>query len=264
MLEWLERLLTPCPHWLREMGYLRELLGIRRRYKRWRWAWEPHCERSRQVIRAAMKRCPQRRKAIILGSGFLHDVPLEELCQSFAQVILVDLVHPLATRWRTRRGRNVHLVTADVSGTSQAVWLAVEQRSPLPRATPELFVGDEQVDLVVSLNLLSQLPCMPEQYLNNARSHTAEEIKAYCQDVVHQHLEYLRRLPGVVSLISDVEAMTISTSGAEIARHGTLYGVAFPFAGERWIWPLVPRKRTFPYHTEHLLVAAVQDVKEGE
>ena len=125
-----------------------------------RSAWEPHCERSRQIVLAATQRCERRRKAVILGSGWLLDVPLAELCSSFNEVVLVDLLPPLATRWRTRRYRSVSLLAADVSGTAQAVWQAVEDRSSLPRSVPDLFIGDEEVDLVVSLNLLSQLPCM--------------------------------------------------------------------------------------------------------
>jgi hypothetical protein len=257
----LEGLLTPCPRWMREMGYLRELLGIRRRYKQWRRAWEPHWLRSREVILRAVKRCPRRRKAVVLGSGFLHDVPLEELSGSFREVVLVDLLHPVAVRWRTRKRKNVHLLAADVSGAAHAVWLAVEHRSPLPFVSPELFLGDDQVDLAVSLNLLSQLPCLPEQYIRAASTHPAEEIHAWAGHVVREHLAYLGRLSGVVSLIGDVEAITVSAAGAEVSRHGTLYGVDFPFAGERWVWPLVPRKRAFPHHAEHLVVAGVLDVK---
>jgi hypothetical protein len=260
--DWIELLIAPCPLWAREMGYVRDLLGIRRRYRQWRREWEPHCEHSRRVVRSAIARCRQRRKAVILGSGWLLDVPLAELSAGFRDVILVDILHPLATRWRTRRYRNVLLHTADVSGTAQGVWRAVEERSPLPRAAPDLFVGDDEVDLTVSLNLLSQLPCLPEQYLHACGTHSREEITAWCQDVVRAHLDYLRRLRGVVTLISDVEARTISTSGAEVARHGTLYGVEFPFEGERWIWPLVPRKRRFPHHSEHLVVVGVVDIKE--
>jgi hypothetical protein len=260
--DWIEILITPCPRWAREMGYLRELLGIRRRYRQSRSAWEPHCERSRQIIRQAIQRCGQRRKAVILGSGLLLDVPLAELCASFREVVLVDLLHPLATRWRTRRYGNVSLLATDVSGTAEAVWQAVEDRSPLPRAVPDLFVGDEEVDLVVSLNLLSQLPCLPEQYLLQARTHTPDEIASYCHDVVQTHLDYLRRLSGVVVVIADFEARTISASGTEVARHGTLYGVELPFTSERWIWPLVPRKSVFPYHAEHLVVAGIVDIKD--
>ncbi len=261
--DWIEILINPCPSWAREMGYVRELIGIRRRYRQWRSAWQPHCEHSRQVIRQAINRCRQRRKAVVLGSGFLLDVPLAELSTSFREVILVDLLHPLTTRWRTRRYQNVMLLAADVCGTAEAVWRAVEERSPLPRATPELFVADAEVDLVVSLNLLSQLPCIPEQYIRRTGTHSSAEITSYCRDVVQTHLDYLRRLPGVVTLIADFEARTISSAGNEVARHGTLYGVEFPFAGERWDWPLVPRKRSFPHHGEHLIVAGVVDIKES-
>jgi hypothetical protein len=262
LLDWLERFLTPCPRPLLEMGYLRELLGIRRRYKQWRWAWEPHCERSRRVIGESIRRCCQRRKAVLFGSGFLHDVPLREMSDAFREVILVDVVHPLSTRWRARRIRNVHLLTADVSGSAEAVWQAVEQGTPLPASNPQLFIGNEEIDLVVSLNLLSQLPCLPEQYVRLARTHPEEEIAGYCRGVVRAHLDYLKRLPGVVALIADIETRTISNSGAELSRRTTLYGVEFPFAGERWIWPIVPRKRAFPYHAEHLLVAGIADIKE--
>jgi hypothetical protein len=260
--DWIEILIAPCPSWAREMGYLRELLGIRRRYREWRSAWQPHCERSRQLIRRAIEHCRQRRKAVVLGSGWLLDVPLAEFAASFREVILVDLLHPLATRWRTRRYPNVVLLAADVSGTAEAVWRAVEERSGLPRARPELFVADTEVDLVVSLNLLSQLPCIPEQYVRRAGTHSSEEITAYCRDVVQAHLDYLRRLPGVVTLIADFEARTCSSAGALVARHGTLYGVEFPFAGERWDWPLVPRKRSYPHHAEYLSVAGIVDIKE--
>jgi hypothetical protein len=261
--DWIEILITPCPRWAREMGYVRELIGIRRRYRQWKSAWDPHCERSRHVIRRAMQRCGQRRKAVVLGSGWLLDLPLAELCASFREVVLVDLLHPLATRWRTRRYGNVSLLATDVSGTAESVWRAVEERSLLPHDMPQPFVGDHEADLVLSLNLLSQLPCLPEQYLRQAQTHTSEEIASYCQDVVQAHLDYLRRLSGVVTLIADFEARTIDAAGTEVGRHGTLYGVEFPFRGERWIWPLVPRKRAYPHHAEHLIVAGIVDIKEG-
>jgi hypothetical protein len=263
LLEWLEMACTPAPPWLREMGYLRELAGIRQRYRAYRRDWEPHCERSRQVIRQAVGRCAARRKAVVLGSGFLHDVPLGELCAAFAEVVLVDLAHPPSVRLRTLHRRNVRLLAADVSGAAHAVWRAVEARTPLPRPAPELFLGDAEADLVVSLNLLSQLPCMPEQYVRAARTHPPREIDAFCGDVVSAHLAYLRALPGVVTLISDVEKTTLGPSGAEAARHGTLYGVDFPYAGERWVWPLVPRRGPFARHAEHLLVAGVVNVKDA-
>src|SRR5262249_487075 len=111
--------------------------------------------------------------------------------------------------------------------------------------------------------LLSQLPCLPEQYVRAARTHTAEEVRAWSRHVVGEHLAYLQRLSGVVCLIADVEAITLNVSGAEVGRRPTLYGVDLPFEGERWIWPVVARKRAFPQHAEHLVVVGVVDVKEA-
>jgi hypothetical protein len=210
-----------------------------------------------------MAQCPQRRKAVILGSGFLHDVPLKELSASFREVILVDILHPFFTRWSCRKYGNVGFLTTDVSGTAEGVWQAVENRAPLPQARTELFLDDEEVDLVVSLNLLSQLPCMPEQYLKSAGTHPPADIAGYCQAVVKAHLDYLQRLPVTVALIADVEMLTVSTSGALVGQTGTLYGVDFPFTGEQWVWPLVPRKATYPYHGVHLVVVGIANLKQA-
>jgi hypothetical protein len=263
LLEWLDPWLTRVPLHLREMGYLRELHGIRRRWRQWRRAWAPHCRQTADVILAAMSRCPRRRKAVILGSGFLHDVPLQQLAAAFDRVVLVDLVHPLAARWQARRFGNVELLAADVSGTALAVWQAVEvPGTPLPRSLPELFLDDDEVDLVASVNLLSQLPCLPEQYLRRLGAATEDQINDYCRDVVRAHLDYLRRLPGVVALVADVEAVTLTQGGREVARKCILYDVPLPFEGQQWRWPLVPRKARPPHHGVHLVVVGIEDVKE--
>jgi hypothetical protein len=243
------------------MGYKRELFGIRRRWRQWRRAWQPHCDHTRRLRQRSAAESSRRRKAVVLGSGFLHDVPFDELCGSFERVVLVDLIHPFSTRQRARR-RGVELLAADVSETVEKVWLAVERPgTPLPGSHPHLFLGDEDVDFVASVNLLSQLPCMPEHYLLRWMLHPREQVAAYCRDVVEAHLNYLRQLPGVVALVADVEAITVTQAGAEVARKSTLHGATMPFDGERWVWPLMPRKARPPHHGEHLVVLGVEDVK---
>jgi hypothetical protein len=262
LLEWLDPWLTWPPLHLREMGYLRELHGIRRRFRQCRAAWEPHCRQTRELILSAVRRCPARRKAIVMGSGFLHDVPLAELSAAFDHVVLVDLLHPLQARWQARRYRNVEFVATDVTATVESVWQAVEvPGTALPRSHPDEFLGDEEVDFAASVNLLSQLPCLPERYLRDVGGYPEAEIVAYCRDVVQAHLDYLRRLPGVVALIADVEMVTVSQTGRELARKNTLYGVPLPFAGQQWVWPLVPRKKRRPHHGEHLIVVGIPDLK---
>ena len=264
--EWLEGWLTPCPRPYRALGYLHELLGIRRRHRRWRRAWAAHCQRSRELLLRAADRCPTQRKAVVFGSGWLYDVPLAELAARFREVVLVDVIHPRATRRAAAHLGNVTLLQADITGTAEAVWRVARCPGlPLPQApAPELFVADAEVDLAASVNLLSQLPCMPEEYLLRRGTHSREAVADYARAVVTAHLDYLRRLPGVVAVVADVESLVVEITGKVRSRASTLWGVPFPWRGQEWTWPLVPVQPTFRVEGYHLRVIGVEDVKEAE
>lgn len=262
MLQGLNRFLTRCPLHLREMGFVRELWGIRGRYLQFREQWDDHCRRARAVVLDAAGRCRRRRTAVVLGSGWLHDVPVAELASNFDKVILVDLMHPFSVRWFLGRYRNVEAREADVSTVLEETWQAVERREAvLPVSRPDLFVGEEGVDLVVSLNILSQLPCMPSWYLKKHGGFGEGQVRAFERQIVEAHIDYLGRLPGVVCLIGDVEIITRTPTRAEVARRSTLYGASLPWRGEEWEWALVPRSAREPYHGQYLRVVAVPDVK---
>lgn len=261
--EALEYLLTPCPRVARKLGYLYEVIAIKARHARCRKAWAPHLERTQAILRAAMNRCSQRRKAVILGSGMLLDVPLAELATGFQQVILVDLVHPLGARWRRRRFANVNALTADVTNTAEALLQAVKNPDePLPVSRPTLVLEDAEVDFVASVNLLSQLPYLPSEYLRHAGQRSEQEITAFSRQLIRAHLDYLQQLPGVVALITDVEQQTLDRAGAVITRSDTLHGIALPWRGEEWIWPLAPRPEAHPEHSYQRRVIGVADVKD--
>src|SRR5262249_38890829 len=158
-----------------------------------------------------MARCSRKKKAVLFGSGWLYDIPLADVAGAFEKVILVDLLHPFATRRAVRRYSNVTLLSADITDSIEAVWRVSWTRgATLPVARPALFVGDRDVDLVVSVNLLSQLPCTAETYLRRGGEHGEQAIFNWCRGVIRAHLDYLRRLPGVVAIITDTEVRTIS------------------------------------------------------
>jgi hypothetical protein len=253
--------LTPCPRYARKMGYLSEQVSIKARYDRCRRAWEPHLERTKTIIRAATQKCSTRRKAVVFGSGMLYDVPLSELATTFAQVVLVDVVHPLGAGWRLA---NVTALASDVTGTAEEVYrLAHRGGEPLPRVTPQAFCDDAEVDLVASVNLLSQLPYIPCKYLSEAGVYPAEEITAFGRNVVRAHIDYLKRLPGVVALVCDLERLTVDRDGKMTERLSALRGVQLPWSGEEWIWDLAPRpeaNRTYSYQRR---VVGIPNIKEA-
>ena len=214
---------TPYPRAVKAMGFPAEVAGIRRRYRRRQADWREHLEKSRVSRLARSRRAENRRKAVILGGGLLHDVPLAELTAMFREVHLVDLIHPLASRWQTRRLRNIWHLTADVTATiADAYRVAWDADKPLPKSAPGLFLDDPDVDFTASVNLLSQLPCMPMAYLSRQGVHSKESIDEYARDLIRAHLAYLDRMPGRVALVTDFERLKITPAGQIVERTRSL------------------------------------------
>jgi hypothetical protein len=260
--ELVRHLLTPYRRAVSAMGFPAEVGGIRARYRRRRAEWANHLEKSRSVVLRGARLAEQGRKAVILGGGLLHDVPLADLAGMFREVILVDLVHPLASRWQTRRLRNVRRVTADITGTIDAAYrVAWDADRPLPRSEPTLFLNDPEVDFTASVNLLSQLPCMPITYLNSQGAHSPEKVEEYARDLIRAHLAYLSRLPGKVALVTDIERLKITPTGKIVERRDLFFGVPWPARGEEWEWRLAPCPEADRAHHYYRRVIGIADWK---
>ena len=260
--ELIRHLLTPYPRAVKAMGFPAEVRGIRARYRRRRADWADHLARSRSVVLRGAERATQRRKAVILGGGLLHDVPLADLAGMFREVILVDLVHPLASRWATRRLRNVRRRSADITGTVAAAYrVAWDADTPLPKSEPTSFLDDPDVDFTASVNLASQLPCMPMAYLSSQGAHSQEKITEYARDLIRAHLAYLDRLPGRVALVTDVERLKITRMSEVVERRDLFFGVPWPDRGEEWEWRLAPCPEADPTHHYYRRVIGVPDWK---
>jgi hypothetical protein len=268
IVELFESLLTPCSRAARKVGYLRGQILIKVRHRQSRCAWQPHLDRTKQLIREAISLCPQRRKAVILGSGLLLDIPLAELSRSFREVVLVDVVHPLKVTLLAKWFGNVRLIRADVTGTAEElVRVAKSPTLALPRSIPTLFCDDIDVDYVASVNLLSQLPHLPTVYLDMQHPRPESEVEAFARHLVESHLDYLKQLPGVVSLITDIEKLAVNFNGQVIERYDILYGAGVPQPEIEWIWEHVPINR-LSTTTEsecgyHRRVIAIKNVKAG-
>ena len=96
----LRRLKTTCPPAARALGLLREHEDIAQRHAKVRAAWAPHLAESRKVILEVAARCPQRRRALVIGAGDCLDVPVAELAGMFDEVVLADIVTSAEVRRR--------------------------------------------------------------------------------------------------------------------------------------------------------------------
>ena len=264
ILELLKYLTTPCPRAYRKIGYLSELLGIEARYARCRTAWQSHIDATRALILEAADLCPQRRVALIVGSGLCLDVPLADLAARFERVILVDILHVPAMRRLARRHPNVELAAVDVTCLVEEVYAAKLKRvARLPRKEVDLFF-DRAVDYVASVNILSQLPTMLVDYIIKKNGKfDPEELEAFSQALLRNHLAWLGRFKGVVSLCTDLKRSYLDAAGTLIEEVDSLFGLKLPYAGRTWVWDIAPIPELDPAYSRENLVLGVLDINDS-
>lgn len=247
LLEGLLWLTARCSPSARRFGYLREAIAIAARHRRCRAAWQPHLDKTRAALLASARLSRQRRSALVFGSGLLLDIPLAELATLFEDVRLVDLVHLPAVRRAARRFHNVTLVEHDVSGILQPLLEGAggfdeAALRRLAEAVPASLLGDDRVDWVASVNLLSQLPLLPMAWLKDRVSLPLEFWDEWQTSLMRSHLDYLADFRAEVCLVADAAQVECDGQGAEVVRtdHGRALGFA-ERAFDTWRWDVAPQ-----------------------
>lgn len=258
LLELFTYLTTPCPPYVRNMGYLREAIGLKCRYKRHPARWQPHLEKTRKFILSAVDKCRNHGKVVILGSGLLLDVPLDSLSATFREVALIDIVCLLEIRKRIERYDNVKFYQRDVTNIAGTLYQnALCGRRELPLATPVLPEIDKEVGLVISLNVLSQLMVVPRMYaLKKLPGMDKDRIDTWCRQIIEEHYAFLTSLPCNVCLIADHRYSKHDCNGSITAQGSTLYGMSPPAPDDSWAWDIAPIGEESRHYSKHLEVGA--------
>jgi len=254
IVEWLKFIITPAPKHIKKLGYLRELLGIESRFKRIPGNWNSHLDNSKRVIMEAAQSCERKNRVLVIGTGLWHDVPVDELCAQFRHVTFADIFQLPSMVRKSENYPNLKLAQVDVTEMAKPLWEAVQDKKPLPEITPTVF-HDGDIDLVVSLNVWSQLPVLLKEYLERKTKMTPDELEAFSQKLIGQHMTYLKGFKGKVCLISDVKRETV-IDGEITHSRDTLLGHPHPKPDETWIWDLAPRPEQDPHADIHLVVNA--------
>lgn len=238
--EWLTYLAADCCAFSRKSGYLRESIGIRSRYRRCQGAWQSHLENSRSAIRVSLNSCRSHRTALVLGSGVLLDIPIDELAARFENVWLVDLVHLPEVRRAVRRYTNVRCIEHDVTGFREQ--RAALSEGGLDLSDPVQFLDEASIDWVASVNLLSQLPLLPQGWL---RAHfpkiDEQKLEAWGDRIMQQHLDYLAAFGVPVCLLTDYEQTSYQRSGEILSVVD--FSTRLRFTGtllKTWRWDVAP------------------------
>ncbi|HIM25274.1 MAG TPA: hypothetical protein EYM29_06635 [Rhodospirillales bacterium] len=268
LVEWFKHLTTPCPAPYKAMGYLKELISMGVRQKRCREAWAPHFRECRDLIDKATEGIGHH-KVTVLGSGLLLDFSLDLLADTFDKVVLVDILHLPVVQKRVRAFANVELFTNDHTGVAEATWDHVQQgrTGALPSAPPSHLAdtgpcGDS--DLVVSANLLTQLPLMPlGLLLEKAPTYPEDEAKAFARRIVEDHLHFLSALPSRVCLLTETQRVIFGgPKGDEMIEEiDPLFGVSIPASGRKWVWNIAPRPEINPHIDLRYRMTGIIDLK---
>lgn len=188
---------------VRKLGYISDQQGIINRYLREQGGWDSHLMRTRDFIMERV-RTEEPDTVTILGSGWLLDVPLEELASICGHINLVDINHPAQVRRKVVDYKNVSLIEDDITGGVTGIIRNAIKNDISPAAIDiPRYKPDYERGLVVSVNLLTQLDMIPADYLAARIDGSREELREFRKKIQESHITFLREQTSL--LISDCQ-----------------------------------------------------------
>ena len=240
------------------MDYIHEIIAMKSRYRRNRAAWEPHLENTRRFVLSSAQKCRSRNRAVVLGAGLLLDVPLKELSSMFREVVLLDIVLLPEVLKSARKYNNVRIVQHDVTSLARRLHENILRNvHELPEGSPVIPEIDDNIGLVVSLNIFSQLWVVPRAYaLKKLPDLDEDRLDDWCGEIVKSHYAFLTSLPSPVCLIADLEFVQRDREGAIVSRGSTVCGFTLPAPDASWSWNIAPSGEGRQFLSKELNVGA--------
>ena len=243
---------TFAPERVRKYGYLQRLIALEFREARCRDVWMEHVEKTKALIVKAADLVPRQRTAVIVGSGLLIEVPMQELADRFERIYLADIFHMPAVRERAKRYFNVKLLTGDITGIFQ---MMKEGHAPGPlRPAPNPRIPHlADADFIVSCNCLTQLAGPFNDFFRKERGFADKDCDTLAAQVMEEHVQAIATKATSVSvLITDTERFAMQDDSV-VARTDLLKGVRLPQSSkivnnEEWDWLLAPAPEEHPSH----------------
>ena len=128
---------------------------------------------------------------------------------------------------------------------------------PQPAPDPSLIEG---ADLVISANILSQLPLLLVERLEKYAAWTdAAARKSFARAVIDHHLALLQNHTGQVCLVTEVLRL-VHDEEKPLEKIDPLFGAAIMFEGEEWWWDIAPRPELSPDFDVRLRVLGIADL----
>jgi len=248
--------------WFRNsrMGFTSGQAGIMRRMLREEGGWQSHLVNSSEYILEAVK-LYKPKTVRILGSGWLLDLPVKFLEENCDKVILTDITHPNQILNKYSSSKKIVFETVDITGN--LVELGYQQRKKSYSHqdfihsilnSPNLEFNE---DLIVSLNLASQLSIFLTDYLSKQVKISSNQAIEIAEAIQHKHFEMLPIGKSVI--ITDFEEEYYDEDDKFIGSKPTVFE-AIPNGNNRkeWVWHFDSKMMYKPDCKTKLRVVAIR------
>lgn len=242
LIEWIQSKLTTASKTVRTIGFVNSSVALEARHKRCAEAWRPHLENCHRMI---LENLPvAATNILIVGSGPLLEIPIDELLKRQLQITLVDVVHPSRPRkLGAKFASQLKLLEIDVSGIVEAIKTKnfEDVRKFKFRPPPiESLLDGKSFDYVISANLISQLALDPYEALKKYYWADDTYFGRLAKRMGDQHLEWLKSFHAKTLIIADVERTYFDKHGQKVDKTASAYRLT---AGEivgNWDWEISP------------------------
>lgn len=229
---------------LTRMGYYNYQNGLILRHLNQEGGWDDHLEQSRQLVLKAID-LYKPRKISVLGSGWLLEMPLEEIINSVEKICLVDIVHPPAVIEQTAGIKNIELVYEDLTGgLIEEVWNKAHKYSFLKKLKSLESINIKEYapvtdpGMVISLNVLTQMESLIVDFLKKKSKIPDDEYNTFKKKIQKNHIDFLARHNSV--LISDISEIITGKSGLVSAIPTLMTELPQCKYKEEWTWNFDP------------------------
>jgi len=217
--------------------------GIINRYFVEKNNWEEHLDNSKQYILNFISDCVDKNIAI-LGSGWLLDVPVNEILRKNNKLYLFDINHPKQLVKKYGNEKNIEFVKADLTNNLVAALTYAKKFNEFAEIVTNVIpLNFNKYDFVISLNLLNQLDILLCDLLKKKFNITDTALIDIRQAIQQKHLFALPK--GKSCIITDYSEINYRQSISDGKVKQLIYT---PFDNLRnkkeWFWNF-DTKRTY-------------------
>lgn len=234
-------------------GHLYESISLVQREKRCQKYWLSHRVQCKNFISKSINSLKSHEAALVLGSGPLHEIPIEEMALKFKRIDLVDVVHLDETKRKYSHLTNINFIEADITELESVI----HKEKKISNIIPSLFLN-KKYDIVISANLLSQLSYHLRNYLEKKASPKLSEVALdnFSYQVSSDHYTYIKRFACPVVLITDLETHLVDRNESLLEIQTPFINFPLPAPNEQWWWNLAPRPEYSKDYSVKMKVAA--------